>query len=170
MQPAANIARRARAVRLVTIGLSLVVAWMFTYMAWLLVSPIDLPFQHSVATIDLTATVSGRTVSVEGTTDLPDGAVIYYTFWRDLNDDTAWVDGNAHIERGRLVFAGDLSGWSPGRGTVEVDFGVDGDEQPRAVIDRFGSQGEHLAGPQVYVDSPGDPKQLLVTAEFVLPG
>lgn len=52
---------QARAVRLVTIGLVVLVASMFAYFAWVLISPIDLPFQR------VDRSMQHRTVNSTGT-------------------------------------------------------------------------------------------------------
>jgi hypothetical protein len=63
-----------------------------------------------------------------------------------------------------------MTGQRRGRWDIEASFStVWGTQQPKHVTDLFGAEGEHLAGPQVYVDSPGDAKQLLVTTSVTLP-
>ena len=143
------------------------------YVIWVFVAPIDLPFQTVSARIQVTSTMDGLLTRVSGTTDLPDGAVISYYWWHEI--DTVDMDsvpgGQVTVANGRFAFASDLSAWPAGTATAYITFGVDSEEniQPKQVVDRFGSQGEHLGGPQVYVDSPGDPKQLLVTTSVELP-
>jgi hypothetical protein len=145
-------------------------------LAWLgfvLISPIDLPFQHVEATMTPTVSMDGATAQVEGTTTLPDGAVINYYYWHADDAVNSRNDGAhgglATVHDGRFAFASDLSDWPPGRVTLYTEFSVGWDtEQPADVVSRFGSEGEHMAGPQVYVDSPGDPKMLLVPVEFEL--
>lgn len=123
-------------------------------------------------TMDPHVTVHGRAVSVAGTTDLPDGAVIDYYFWHS----SPAIGGNpphggqVTVSAGRFAFETSLADWPPGTVTLYSDFSVGGStEQPWMVIYRFGWQGERLSGPQVSVDSPGDPKHLVVTTPFELP-
>jgi hypothetical protein len=145
------------------------IAWF----AFALISPIDLPFQRVEAAIHPRVTVEGATAHVTGTTTLPDGAVINYYYSHELdavNDRNEPHAGTATVHDGRFVFSADLSDWPAGTVTLYTEFSVAwGVEQPADVVARFGSEGEHMAGPQVYVDSPGDPKMLLVPVEFDLP-
>ena len=141
------------------------------FFAWVFVAPIDLPFQSAPATINVTSSVDGRTIHVIGTTDLPDGALVDYSFYsEDQNLINDLPDGGTVAVRdGAFAFTTTVPGRSTGLATAEVSFSVAwGTTQPKGVTDRFGSQGEHLAGPQVYVDSPGDPKQLVTTTSVML--
>jgi hypothetical protein len=161
---------QARAMRLVTIGLVVIVVLLFAYVAWLLVSPIDLPVQRVDRSIQMTAQVDGRILRVSGTTNLPDGARIDWYLWRESIDTNDWPSGSVAVESGAFSFEAVLDGWPTGTGTAEVSFSCDwGSPQPRHVTDLVGEHCEHLGGQQVYVDSPGDPKQLFVPVEFTVP-
>ena len=112
------------------------------------------------------------TAQVTGTTTLPDGAVLYCWFEHESRA-LENIGGSAPVQDGRFSFATDLSAWPSGRVTLWVEFSIadandGGNEQPPDVVALFGSEGEHLEGPQVYVDSPGDPKQLYTTVAFTL--
>jgi hypothetical protein len=138
-----------------------------------MISPLDLPFQRIEATMTPSVSMDGSTAHVEGTTTLPEGAVIDYYYWHADDAVNSRNDGahggTATVRDGRFAFTSDLSDWPSGRVTLYTQFSVGwGIEQPADVIARFGSEGEHLAGPQVYVDSPGDPKMLFVPVEFEL--
>lgn len=160
-------------VRCLTVVVAVSAVLALGWVAFLLVWPIDLPFQRVEATITPHVSTEGMTVRVEGTTTLPDGAVINYYYWHadeavNLRNDGAH-GGLTTVRDGRFAFSSDLSDWPAGDITLVTEFSVGwGIEQPQDVIARFGSEGEHLAGPQVYVDSPGDPKKLLVPVEFEL--
>jgi hypothetical protein len=152
-----------------TLTLAGLVAASVGYIALVFIGPIDLPWQGVSATMQLEPTVEGNTVRVVGTTDLPDGAVIDYSFWRDdaVNEGPA---GAVEVLEGKFAFERDMTGQRRGRWDIEASFStVWGTQQPKHVTDLFGAEGEHLAGPQVYVDSPGDAKQLLVTTSVTLP-
>jgi hypothetical protein len=131
---------------------------------------VDLPLFQQQATMHPRAEVRGRTVNVAGTTDLPDGAIINYYFVheQDAVNGNAPPGGLATVRDGLFEFETHLPpAWPSGKVTLYCLFGISWEvEQPKAVVDRFGSRGERLAGPQVYVDSPGDDKQLLATAEL----
>jgi len=159
-----------RATRYLTIGLIVLVGAAVAYVAWTFVSPIDLPFQRAYRSMHMTATVDGQTLRVAGTTDLPDGAFIDWYLWRDSGDDTEWPAGNAQVRSGTFAFEADLAGRPPGAATAEVSFSCDwGTVQSTQVTDLVGEHCEHLGGEQVYVDSPGDPKQLLVPIDVAVP-
>jgi hypothetical protein len=150
------------------IGLALVAIVITGYGLLAFIGPVDFPWQGVSATMQLDAKVDGDTVRVNGTTDLPDGALIDYWFWRDdaINEGPA---GAAEVGDGRFSFARDVSGLKRGQWEIQASFSTAwGSTQPKTVTDLFGSEGEHLAGPQVYVDSPGDPKQLLVSVQVEL--
>jgi len=165
-----QVLRRGWPLLLLWAGLIGVLTLLAGYVIWVFVSPIDLPFQNVTATIQVTSTVEGHTVHVSGTTDLPDGAVIGYYWWHDIDTVATIPGGLVTVADGRFAFVSDLSAWPAGTATAYISFGVNSTEniQPKPVVDRFGSQGEHLGGPQVHVDSPGDPKQLLVTTSVEL--
>jgi hypothetical protein len=162
--------RQARGVRALTVGLLVVVALMFASAAWVLVSPIDLPFQRVDWSMHVTSLVDGRTLHVTGTTNLPDGAFIDWDLWRESIDVNDWPSGHVAVQSGVFGFDADLAGWPSGAGTAEVSFSCDwGTVQQKAVTDVAGDHCEHLGGEQVYVDSPGDPKQLVSQARFTVP-
>lgn len=140
------------------------------YLLLALVGPLDFPWRRVNATLQLEAAVEGDMVRVNGTTDLPDGALIDYWFWRDdaINEGPTGV---ADVLDGRFSFEHDVSGLKRGQWEIQASFStVWGSKQPKTVTDTFGSEGEHLAGPQVYVDSPGDAKQLLVSIQVEATG
>mgnify|MGYP003350348568 CR=1 FL=1 len=165
-----EVASGRRLPKLVATVLGLLVLGWFGI--WPFISPIDLPFQRVEATITPRVTVEGKTIRVEGATSLPDGAVIGYYYWHSdeaVNDRNDSHPGTATVRHGRFGFTTDLSDWPEGDVTLLAEFAVGGDwEQPPEVVARFGSQGEHLSGPQVDIDSPGDPKRLLVPVMFEL--
>jgi hypothetical protein len=154
----------------VTIGLAVLVAATFAYVAWIFVSPIDLPFQRVDRSMQMTSRVDRQTLRVRGTTDLPDGSFIDWYLSRGLIDDSELPSGHATVQSGAFGFHADLAGWPSGGATAEVSFSCDwGTVQPKQVTDLVGQHCEHLGGQQVYVDSPGDPKQLFVPVEFTVP-
>ena len=157
-----------RLFRLVAVGLVAFAASVLGYMVWVVVSPIDLPFQRVDRSMQLAARVDGQTLSVTGTTDLPDGAVIDWDLWREPVDDIEWPSGEAVVRSGAFSFNADLAGWRSGNAVVEASFSCDwgATAQPKQVTELVGEHCEHLGGEQVYVDSPGDPKQLFVSTGF----
>ncbi len=150
-------------IRPITVALGVLVVGLTGYVGLLFIGPIDLPSQRVTATMQLAASVDGDTVRVVGTTDLPDGALIDYWFWRDDAINGGPI-GVTEVRGGTFSFEHEVSGLRRGRWDIEASFSTMwGSEQSRHVTDLFGAEGEHLAGPQVYVDSLGDAKQLRAT-------
>lgn len=157
--------------RIVWIGVGVAVA------AAMMLSPFALAQLSANVSLDIKPTVTGRTVHVEGTTDLPDGAVIVIRLtqldeWeRSLDtgseDPMSW----AHIDEvtvagGRFELTAHVDDWPAGHALADAYFQVDG-TQPQAVTDRFGRDGSGLNGPDVYDDTGY--KSLVVEREFTLP-
>jgi hypothetical protein len=100
----------------------------------------------------LNASVSRGTLTVSGTTSLPDGALI--TVWAENSGyDQYRSTGTAStsVSGGAFRYSFDVSGWGAGTIVVTAEFAVTPD-QPRAVIDRYGWGGEGLRGPDVRPD------------------
>jgi hypothetical protein len=111
------------------------------------------------------------TISVDGTTDLPDGTVID---WDLVSGPYRQPEGAPLIRYGQTTVndgAFRLRIAYAGRSTGElVSVGVrfyPAVEQPQEVYDRFGPNGERLQGPGV-VDDSGTPV-LVVVREVVVP-
>jgi len=150
-------------------GLLALYAVLVAYVALVFIGPIDLPWQRVIVTMQIDPVVEGNTVRVVGTTNLADGALIDYGYWRGdaINEGPTGV---AEVTDGRFSFEDEVSRLRPGRWTIETSFStVWGSQQPKHITDVFGSEGEHLAGPQVYVDSPGDAKQIFVSTGIDIP-
>jgi hypothetical protein len=128
-----------------------------------------LPPNASV-TFDVTVEPPG-TIAVEGKTDLPEGTLIYW----DLVSGSYFAEGGAPlIKYGQTTvsnrrFRMRIDAAPRQRGTL-LGVGVrfyPGIEQPAAVSERFGPNGERLQGPDVLDDS-GTPV-LLVVREVTVP-
>jgi len=116
----------------------------------------------ATATLELAPTVQGHAVSIHGTTDLPDGAVLVIELiqldqWqRESSDGVApevetspWARLEyVIVQAGRFEVTSDVTGWPAGRGIATAYFWID-PTQPDAVIARFGARGERLRGPDV---------------------
>lgn len=115
-------------------------------------------------------------VSVSGTSDLPDDAVFGYFFLHEdeLGDVTRvprfQAGGETRVHDGQYSFAEDLSAWPDGDAVFDVWFQLGHDSpQPDHLVERFGTRGQCLTGPQVGVDSPGDPNVLRAGGSVTLP-
>jgi hypothetical protein len=110
----------------------------------------------------LSPSLSGRTIMVAGTTDLPDGALINYEieheqykhvdfgsdrkkFLKEVN--LTFADGSTPVKSGHYAHAVDISGWRPG--SVQVWAAFEPVMQPESVAEKYGKQGEYLKGSNV---------------------
>jgi len=111
-------------------------------------------------TVHLTSTprVIGRTVYIEGTTDLPDSTVIEWElrheslFKRhDIPISRMATEGHTVVRGRRYVVAVDLSAWPSGQVEVWVAFQPlsYGTRQPAFVSRLFGHNGQFIEGPNV---------------------
>ncbi len=112
-----------------------------------------------------------RELRIEGTTDLPDGAVVSYHVAHALADElppSEWpaqnliADGTAVVQERRYWARLNTTYWPAGDVRVQVQFPVA--PQPAAVDGRYGEFGEHLTGDNV--TTLGASK--VVTAEHTL--
>lgn len=162
--------RPRRPLHYFAIGLGSLILLFGAYVVSVFIQPIDLPWQQTHETLTAAARVNGHTVRVTGTTTLPDGSLIDYYFVPDPPDQGAARGGQTTVVGGRFAFEADLTHATSGSTQAVVSFSCDwGSVQPKPATDVVGEHCEHLAGDQVYVDSPGDPKQLIVDVQFVAP-
>ena len=113
----------------------------------------------------LNASIYGRTLSVTGSTSLPDGAIVQVWATDDgTGYDQRWTTDTLSltVSNGAFGRSFDLSDWGAGTVTVYAQFEVSSD-QPESVVSRYGAKGERLNGPDVKPDfSQGDPPPLAV--------
>jgi len=114
--------------------------------------------------------VDGRTVTIDGVTDLPNGTLLD---WEAFDGELNQPGGRSSFRYGEMAAQGgrfDAMFMVPERLTalltIEVSFYA-GDWQPAATIERFGANGEHLRGSGV-IDSSGT-LVLIVRRQLTLP-
>jgi hypothetical protein len=165
---------RLRPMAFVTLGL--VIA------AGLILGPRFVSSIDATARIDLAASMEGRTATVRGSTDLPDGAlvgvqVVQLDEWQRASaggvqpdpETSPWVIYEfVPVTNGAFEVAFETEGWPPGRGGAAAYFWID-DSQPQAVVARFGSDGAGLRGPGV-IDRADRGRSLEVKITFTVPG
>ncbi len=124
----------------------------------------------SGATVNLTlsASAEGRTVTIAGETDLPDGTWLCYEL-RSPGDVTLFSDGLIQVQGGRYERQVVLEDWPPGRVEVWLAFQTilgsmtEGSlKQPPEIIEKFGELGENLVGDNV--TKAGEMKRVELTA------
>jgi hypothetical protein len=129
-------------------------------------------------TVDLTLAprMAGRTLFIEGTTDLPDQAVIEWELRheqlfqrRDIPIERMTNEGHAVVRGHRYGIAVDLSGWPAGSVEVWVAFQPlsYGTRQPAQISQIFGRNGERIEGNNVSVH-PARMKRVELTQHVVL--
>ena len=122
---------------------------------------------EATVAMEAVPTVTGRTVTVDGTTDLPNGTlldvqVFQFDAWNraraeggGAEEDFALIDvQRAVVWDGRFSAEVDMTGWPAGRGMSAVYFWIDS-SQPPEVIQRFGRDGSDLKGPHVRQEDTG---------------
>jgi hypothetical protein len=101
------------------------------------------------------ARIEGTAVRLDGTTDLPDGAVIAYSVYPADSQEDIYVDGVTTVRDGTFAFSQDASSLA-GKGDLKVwlTFGVGWEvDQPLNVVLTYGPEGQRMAGDQVWSDS-----------------
>lgn len=116
--------------------------------------------------LSLTATRVGTEINVEGASDLPDGTILQYNLWQRDNDPLHASFGETKIASGRYAFSVSIADWPAAPVQVRLAF-ASGSYQPKAVTDRYGANGERLAGPNVIDDSG---RVMVVRATVAEPG
>jgi hypothetical protein len=106
----------------------------------------------SEPSLTLDATRVGSAIQVAGKSDLPDGTILQYNVWQQDDDPIHAAFGETEIAGGRYQFSVPIDGWPDRDYIVRVAFSA-GEFQPNGVVDRFGADGERLAGPHVSDDS-----------------
>lgn len=149
--------------------------------AALLLGPRIISGMGATATLEVAPTIQGRTVTLQGTTDLPDGAIVVVQLvqrdaWEresagGVTPDVGtspWVRSlDARVQGGRFTQTFQVADWPAGRGVAAAFFWIDA-TQPRAVIDRFGPNGTGLRGPNV-TDRDDRGPTLEIERAFVIP-
>ncbi|MFN8138129.1 MAG: hypothetical protein U0R79_11290 [Propionicimonas sp.] len=116
-------------------------------------------------------TVAGRTAQVDGTTNLPEGAVLFASFAHPHSRGFADHASTTTVQSGAFRFAEDLADLPAGPTTLTLEFSIGWYEpsQAPAVIDRYGPTGQCLDGPDVSASESGGPPRLFAHATFELP-
>ncbi len=124
--------------------------------------------------LDMDARVADGTISVDGTTDLPDGALIAYEVTLDNSAEDAEIldlfdTGTASVSDGTFLFDVPIDSWPAGDVTIWVTFQtvVAGDSQPASVLEKYGDSGERMGGPNV--TGAGDLKRVELEQTIAIP-
>jgi YcxB-like protein len=168
----ASLARRLRPLVWIAVGLLATVA--------VFQGPRLIAGVNATATRDLQAHAGSGTVTVMGTTSLPDGStivvdVIQLDEWEQETADgtqpaydSPWeIYRDVIVQDGKFSEVFQIADWPTGRGLASAYFWMDS-SQPQAAIDRFGLDGQDLRGPDV-VEDPDYGPLLQVEQPFEIP-
>lgn len=118
-------------------------------------APAPTPARRTDVVVQIvTATRSGSTISVSGTTSVPDGAFIAYEVV-PARDGFPIREGAARVQGERFTFNANIAGFPSGPVEVWVAFvtilgGPTYDAtQPSGVLDLYGGMGQNITGPNV---------------------
>lgn len=169
-----GLVRRPRRLRRVLIGIAVPLS-----LVAITVAPVAVNRLAANPRLELSPTVDGRTVSVHATTDIPDGALISVGIMQleeyaqsiasggPATVDSPWVRITYKEVRGGAVDATfDARDWPAGRARAIAYFNIW--LQPDDVVERYGSRGEQMSGPNVR-DVPEAGRELRVSTDFMLP-
>jgi hypothetical protein len=114
-------------------------------------APSSTPFRGESVALTLSAGLNGVVLNIQGTTNLPNRAVLLYKV-SQVAPDPMTTDGTLAVLDGRYGTQVDLSGWPSG--TIEVWVGFqpvfgNSEKQPEEILERYGERGEYLYGENV---------------------
>jgi hypothetical protein len=117
-----------------------------------------IPFNLIETTMAISTSLDGRLLTLNGTTNLPDGAVIACETWHESEDDGLGsgdydVGDQVTVVSGTFLCRADLTGWPTGMIRASSTFYPW--DQTADVVDRYGYRGERMSGAAVYQDSDG---------------
>ena len=119
-------------------------------------SSTDLPTGNETVVLEVEHRTRWRELRLEGTTNLPDGAVVTYILTHALANELPpgeWpaqnliANGTAAVETGKYWAQFNTTYWPPGKVDIQVQFPVA--PQPDTVRERYGEFGEQLLGSNV---------------------
>jgi hypothetical protein len=101
------------------------------------------------ARLDIAGSVDGGTVVISGSTNLPDGALIFVYVAHDVEALPFDSENHVPVVDGRYEVSVDVARWPPGVTHASATFLIDDVRaQPSHVLAVVGANGERLAGPQ----------------------
>lgn len=107
----------------------------------------------NVVHITLSPTISGDTITIAGTTDLKDGAVLMWEL--DGSEVSLTENGDTTVNGGKYATSVKVRRWPRGRISVWVGFWPFSKTQPQWARTQYGTSGEKLEGPNVKLGSEG---------------
>lgn len=115
--------------------------------------------EPTTVALEMNARLEGNSLLIDGTTDLPDGALLVYEVRHERYGhdpetplDMIFTEGSLAVAGGNFAATVDLALFDPGELQVWVAFQIKlprNGEQPSDIRARFGDRGERLSGPNV---------------------
>ena len=114
------------------------------------------------------AVVEHAVLRINGSGNLPDGALISYEVKHegfDVGDYDGYETGQIEFNGGTFTFEMSVADWPTGHALIKLVFEMQptGDMQPAVIIEAYGENGERLTGPNV--EDFGGRKTIAVFAE-----
>lgn len=113
----------------------------------------------NVVHITLSPTITVDTITIAGTTDLKDGAVLGWDVEHAQQKKNLMADltqhGDTTVKGGRYAATVKVNRWPKGNITVWIGFLSFTKDQPQWAKTQYGTQGEKLEGPNVKLQSEG---------------
>jgi hypothetical protein len=126
------------------------------------------PASAQFVELSLNPRIQGNLLIIEGTTDLPNRALLMYEV-SHVSPDPMVANGTMDVLEGRYLRQVDLSNWPAGTIAVWVGFQtIFGNDvkQPEEIIERFGEMGEFLYGDNVTENGGFKRVEVMETVEF----
>jgi hypothetical protein len=113
------------------------------------------------------AVVENGRLRLQGTTDVPDGAILRYRVEHDgfaSGDFDGQLLGELTVANGAFSADMDVDGWPRGHAFTWISMEMHG--QPASVVEAYGADGERLAGPDVIRVADGNKVEIKVDVEL----
>lgn len=120
-------------------------------------------------------TINDNILTVDGTANLPDGALLAYEIRHeglptrtDVPIEKMFSEGNVEVIDGIWRISTDLSGWPSGEIEIWVAFQtiLKGAEQPKEILEKYGELGENITGPQSVKTGDLKRAEIITTVAF----
>lgn len=118
-------------------------------------APSPTPHGGESVALSLNTGIIGTLLNIQGTTNLPNRAVLLYRVSQVAPDPIA-IDGTVAVLDGRYAAQVDISGLPPGAIEVWIAFQPvfgNNEKQPPEILERYGEMGEYLYGENVMESS-----------------
>ena len=113
----------------------------------------EAPTRAPVFKLSVSGNLTADAIEVRGQSNLPDGALIWIYAWHEAENPGWDWEGRVAVDGGFFSVQVPVRGW--GRGLIHAVASFSVRDQPGAVLEAVGNNGEHLVGGQVLLDEAG---------------